>query len=60
MCFTVFSGISENDFFTIFVFPFKYERGDGKELKPDEIAKRLNPVENKNLGWQIETYKLDC
>ncbi|MBU0566644.1 hypothetical protein KJ693_06980 [bacterium] len=36
-----------NDFLTIFIFPFKYERRGDKELKPDEIARIL---QGKNKG----------
>lgn len=49
-----------NDFFTIFIFPFKYERGDGASLEPDDVAKDLHGGnENTESGWAVKKYQLD-
>ncbi len=52
--------MNNNDFFTIFIFPFKYEREDKKDLEPDKIASLLsNGNTDSKKGWAIEHYALD-
>lgn len=46
--------MNNNDFFTIFIFPFKYEMAVNKQLKPGEVAKKL-----EEKGWKVEHYSLD-
>ncbi|MCM8765113.1 MAG: hypothetical protein NC830_07130, partial [Candidatus Omnitrophica bacterium] len=51
---------TNNDFFTIFIFPFKYEMKGNKQLKPDEAAKKLSSGNTDcGKGWAIEYYSLD-
>lgn len=51
---------NNNDFFTIFIFPFKYERADKKDLEPDKIAHILSNGNNDSeKGWAIAHYALD-
>jgi hypothetical protein len=48
-----------NDFFTIFIFPFKYEM-EGKLLGPDEVAEKLsNGNTDCGKGWAVAYYALD-
>ncbi|NUO10021.1 MAG: hypothetical protein HUU08_15335 [Candidatus Brocadia sp.] len=52
--------MNNNDFFTIFIFPFKYERADKKDLEPDKIAHLLsNGNKDSKKGWVIEHYAID-
>lgn len=52
--------MNTKDFFTIFIFPFKYEMKGNKQLKPDEVAQRLSKgnTDGKS-GWAIAHYALD-
>ncbi|MEW6007110.1 MAG: hypothetical protein AB1595_03010 [bacterium] len=50
---------SNNDFFTIFIFPFKYEMKGKREPKPDEMAKVLcQGNKDPQKGWVVEDYRL--
>ncbi|MBT9174938.1 MAG: hypothetical protein DDT22_00604 [candidate division WS2 bacterium] len=50
----------KNDFFTIFIFPFKFERGDSGEIKPEKFIKEgLTLHENSSQGWKREVYTLN-
>ncbi len=52
--------ISNNDFFTTFIFPFMYEMKGEQEFKPDDIAKGLcNDNNDTQKGWAVEDYKID-
>lgn len=52
--------MNTKDFFTIFIFPFKYEAKGAVELKPDEVAQRLSKGNTDGKkGWAIEHYALD-
>lgn len=52
--------MNKREFLTIFIFPFKYERADIKDLKPDEVAQRLTKGNTDiKQGWAIEHYTLD-
>ncbi len=52
--------MNKNDFFTIFAFPFKYEKGDDGEIRPDEVSNGLVGDNNdREKGWAREIYSLD-